>query len=97
MYNSGGVNMEREADVGLVAGLLFGAAIGISLGLLYAPRAGRETRELLRLQADQFKCRSEALGGDLKQTAEQFGSVVREQAREVVHVLKGNGAGKIEA
>lgn len=89
--------MERGTDPGLFAGLIFGAAIGISLGLIYAPRSGRETRELLRRQADQFKCRSEALGGDLRLTAEQFGSVVREQAREVVQVFKGNGAGKTEA
>jgi gas vesicle protein len=32
----------------LVAGLLFGAAIGVVAGFLLAPQAGNKTREILR-------------------------------------------------
>jgi gas vesicle protein len=32
----------------LVAGLLFGAAVGVAAGLLLAPQSGNKTREILK-------------------------------------------------
>lgn len=40
----------RDSEFG--AGLLLGAAVGLALGLLYAPRRGEETRALLREKAE---------------------------------------------
>ena len=41
--------MYQNSTTGLlVAGLLFGAAIGVAAGLLLAPQAGNKTREILR-------------------------------------------------
>lgn len=41
------------------AGLMFGLALGAGLALLFAPRAGDETRELLGERARQWRGRAE--------------------------------------
>lgn len=43
--------MNGETAKGIGIGLLAGAAIGVVLGLLYAPQSGRETRTLVRDRA----------------------------------------------
>jgi len=42
-------------------GLLVGAAIGLILGLLFAPRPGAETRELLREKVESAKRSPDAI------------------------------------
>lgn len=41
----------KEEFGGFGMGLLAGAAIGLALGLIYAPRPGAETRRMLRQRA----------------------------------------------
>jgi len=89
--------MEKESGGGLFTGLLVGAIIGIGLGLLYAPRTGRETRDMLRQQAEDLKCRTKELGDELKEGAEDFGDLVREKVSLASHAVKGNGSGRTEA
>ncbi|HID87004.1 MAG TPA: YtxH domain-containing protein [Anaerolineae bacterium] len=36
-----------------LAGLAFGCAVGLVLGLLWAPRSGEETKELIRSRLDE--------------------------------------------
>ncbi len=50
-------------------GLIVGTAIGAAVGILFAPRSGRETRQALRRSAQ-----------DLPQLAEDLGSNVQYQA-----------------
>jgi gas vesicle protein len=87
--------MEKETGNGLVTGLLVGAAIGIGLGLLYAPRPGRETREMLRQRAEDIRCRTEALGDDVRERVGEFGDTVKERVGNVRHAIKGNGSGTV--
>ena len=87
--------MENESNNGLLAGLLLGAAIGIGLGLLYAPRPGRETREMLRQRADEVRNRTGALGDDLREKATQFTETVKERVDNVRHAIKGNGSSTV--
>jgi gas vesicle protein len=35
-------------------GLIFGGLVGVAIGLLYAPKSGKETREDLTIKADEF-------------------------------------------
>lgn len=55
IQNPGGmrmVDMDRSSKV--VLGLVVGAIAGIALGLLLAPKAGRESRELIQRKSGQF-------------------------------------------
>ena len=36
----------------IIGGLVLGAAVGAATGILFAPRPGKDTRELIRKQAD---------------------------------------------
>jgi gas vesicle protein len=67
--------MGRDND-GVTGALLFvtGAAVGAALGVLFAPRAGRETRENL---AEWLKERREK-GEDLLQTVKEEGVLKKE-------------------
>ncbi|APV43896.1 YtxH-like protein [Dehalogenimonas formicexedens] len=77
--------MEENTNRGLMAGLLAGAAIGISLGLLYAPRSGVETREMLRKRADDMKVRAESLSHS-----------IRDKVAGVAHPIGGDGHGEAQ-
>ena len=44
--------MSEQKSSGLLSGILIGGTIGAVAGLLMAPKAGRETRRLLRKSAD---------------------------------------------
>ena len=47
----------------MVTGFILGAAAGAAVGLMIAPKAGRETREMLRHRAGKVQHRAgEALG-----------------------------------
>ena len=41
----------KDNATGFGIGFLVGAAVGLAIGILYAPRPGRETRELIREKA----------------------------------------------
>ncbi len=45
--------MNRGSVGNLGIGLLIGAAVGFALGMLYAPRPGWETREMLAEKAEE--------------------------------------------
>ncbi|MBW4467934.1 MAG: YtxH domain-containing protein [Pegethrix bostrychoides GSE-TBD4-15B] len=55
-----------------VGGLLLGAAAGAVAGLLFAPKAGRETRELLRQSADALPELAEDLSATVQIQAERL-------------------------
>lgn len=44
--------MEKNSD--FVAGMLVGGLIGVVIGILYAPKSGKETREEIGKKADQL-------------------------------------------
>jgi len=54
-----------------------GVGIGVAIGILFAPKSGEETRELIRSKADESKDFLKRKSGDL-----------REQAAEVVDKSK---------
>ena len=42
-------------DLSFAAGILVGAAVGAVLGLMYAPKSGRETREEIRRKSRDLR------------------------------------------
>ena len=47
--------MNSDTSKGLFTGLLVGAAVGSVIALLYAPRSGAETRQIVKSKASELK------------------------------------------
>lgn len=63
---------DSSSGSGFFAGFIIGAAVGAILGVLFAPRSGRETRDLWR---DRF--------GDAKLKAMDMVDEIRDEVEEV--------------
>jgi gas vesicle protein len=46
------IPMSKDRTGAFIGGMLFGTAIGLVGGLLWAPRTGKETRQILKKSAD---------------------------------------------
>jgi gas vesicle protein len=46
---------ERDGGSSFLVGFIIGAVAGLAVGFLYAPKAGKETRALLKEKAGQLK------------------------------------------
>lgn len=80
--------MNRDNVAGFGIGILAGAAIGGVIALLYAPRSGKETRELLKSKAVETAGNVRDFATD---TADRVKFVAAEAGRKgeaVVHAVK---------
>ena len=50
----------------MITGFIFGAAAGAAVGLMIAPKTGKETREMLRHRAGQVQHRAGEAFGTLR-------------------------------
>jgi len=64
---------DRDTGSSFAIGFIIGAIAGVAIGFLYAPKAGKETRALLKEKA-----------GEVKEKAEE----VKEKAGEVAEKAK---------
>jgi gas vesicle protein len=46
---------EREGGSGFLIGFIVGVIAGAAVGILYAPKAGKETRAMLKEKASELK------------------------------------------
>jgi gas vesicle protein len=46
---------EKEGGSSFMVGFLIGAIAGVAIGFLYAPKAGKETRAILKEKAGHLK------------------------------------------
>jgi len=46
---------EKEGGNSFLIGFIIGAIAGTAIGILYAPKAGKETREMLKEKANELK------------------------------------------
>jgi gas vesicle protein len=67
-------------------GLLIGSALGLAIGMLYAPRSGRETRAWLKEKAEDAKERAENIIDDAKDQAQK---IMETAKSKMVHVQRG--------
>ncbi len=76
--------MEHGQELkGLGVGLVLGAAIGLALGILYAPKSGAETRYILKEQAHEAKDKAEEVIDMVKEKAGGVVEMVKEKAGSV--------------
>lgn len=57
---------------GLGIGFIFGAMVGVAVGMLYAPRAGSETRAMISDKADEVKEKVEEAVDAVKHKVDDF-------------------------
>jgi len=72
---------EKEKGAAFAMGILAGTAIGLAVGLLYAPRPGTETREMLKEKTEDARHKA----ADIVQEA-------RERAKKIVEDARGKAA-----
>ncbi len=63
--------MENKNASSFLTGLILGAVVGLAIGFLYAPRPGKETRELLKEKAVVAKEKATEFARKVKQTANE--------------------------
>jgi gas vesicle protein len=60
---------DRDGGTGFGVGLLVGAALGLAIGFLFAPRPGTETRQLLKEKAKTARERAAEITRKVRETA----------------------------
>jgi len=76
--------MSEEGTGGaFIIGLLAGAAVGIAVGFLYAPKSGEQTRALIRDKAVTTKERAEDIIEEAKERAKKIIADARGKAAEI--------------
>jgi gas vesicle protein len=58
--------MSKEQLSGFGIGLLAGLILGATVGILYAPQSGKETRKAIRDKSGQFVAKAKALPADVR-------------------------------
>lgn len=74
--------MDRDG----MANFFLGLGIGVGIGMLFAPKSGEETRDLLMSKADEGKEYLRQRGADLKESA----SDLVDKGKDVVGRQKDN-------
>jgi gas vesicle protein len=80
--------MAKQSSGLLIGGFLLGTAVGTVAGLLYAPRAGRETRQLLKKSADTLPELAEDLSTSLQLQADRLSESAVRQWDETLEKLR---------
>jgi gas vesicle protein len=65
-------NEEAEMDKNGLSSFLLGLGVGVGIGMLFAPKAGQETRDLLRNKAGEGADYVKNRAGDFRQTASEW-------------------------
>ena len=71
---------DSNSGSGFFVGFVMGAAVGAILGLLYAPRPGRETRDLIRDRFEDVKLKALDVVDEVRDEA----WVVKENAKSAL-------------
>jgi len=70
---------DRNGGSGFAVGLIVGAVLGLAIGLLFAPRPGEETRQVLKEKAETARGRATKVARKVRETAGE--AVKKAQAR----------------
>ncbi|MBN1376008.1 MAG: YtxH domain-containing protein [Dehalococcoidia bacterium] len=64
--------LNKESAEGFGAGLLLGAVIGASIGILYAPHSGKETRVIISEKVHDATLKAEKIVEEAREKAENI-------------------------
>ncbi len=70
---------DKDSGSNFAIGFLIGAIAGVAIGFLYAPKAGKETRALLKEKAGELKEKADEVTEKARETALEAGKKVRDK------------------
>jgi len=76
-----------------LSSFLLGLGVGVGIGMLFAPKSGQETRELIKNKAGEGADFVKQRGSDLKQTANEW----VDKGKDALGRQKDNIADAVEA
>ena len=68
---------EKDTGSSFAIGFLIGAVVGVAVGFLYAPKAGKETRAMLKQKAGEVKEKAGEVTAKVTESALEAGKKVR--------------------
>ncbi len=80
--------MNKDHAIGFGVGLLAGAVIGGVIALLYAPRSGKETRQLIKDKATEVVDAVKGKTNGVMDTVKDATSEASRKGQAAVHALK---------
>ena len=89
--------MSNNRSGSLLGGLLLGSAIGTVVGLLIAPRPGKETRQILKKSADALPELVEDLSTTVQMQADRWSDSASRNWEDTLTRLKDAIAAGVEA
>ncbi|MGB3694099.1 MAG: YtxH domain-containing protein [Spirulinaceae cyanobacterium] len=89
--------MSKEKTGAFIGGMLFGSAVGTIVGLLVAPRTGRETRQLIKKSADALPELAEDLTTTVQLQADRFSASATRNWEGTLERLKEAVSAGVEA
>ncbi len=69
----------KDTGISFTAGFILGAVAGVAIGFLYAPKPGKETRELLKEKAEKAREKASEVAEKAKETATKTEKRVEEK------------------
>jgi gas vesicle protein len=73
---------DGDRGSGFAIGLILGAALGLAVGFLFAPRSGAETRQLLKEKAETARERAAEITSKVRETAGEAVKKAQAKVRE---------------
>lgn len=70
---------EREGGSSFLIGFIIGTLAGVAVGLLYAPKSGKETRALLKEKVGEVREKAGEMTEKAREVASEAGKRVREK------------------
>jgi len=70
---------DKDSGSSFAIGFLIGAIAGVAIGFLYAPKAGKETRAMLREKAGEIKEKAGEVTEKAKDAALEAGKRVKDK------------------
>jgi gas vesicle protein len=80
--------MNKDNCVGFGVGLLTGAVIGGVIALLFAPKSGKETRQLLKDKAMETRDNVKDFAGETVEKVREGASEANRKGQAAMHALK---------
>ena len=70
---------DKDSGSSFAIGFLVGAIAGMAIGILYAPKPGKETRAMLKEKADELKEKASEVSEKAREAALEAGKRVKEK------------------